>query len=328
MDLFKKVQQAIVDNHLLKAGDHVLIGVSGGPDSMALMHILKGLRYELGIQISVAHLNHNLRKNSARDENFVRTRASRLNLKFSSGSIRIKKSPGRSSLEEAARQARFDFLIHTAKKLKANTVALAHTRDELAETVLMRILRGSGLEGLRSILPKREIRGMTFIRPFLSIEKKELLAFLKKNRIPFLLDSTNKNTDFFRNKIRLKLLPLLEKDYQPNIREVLSNLADVSALDYDFIAETGKGLLKKTLKASSNPKITYLNTEILKRQHPALERFLIRETLAILKKSPYNFSLHHTQQVQNLSNKKAGSQLLLPNGILLTKKTGCLKFVA
>ena len=135
MDILQKVRGTITREHLFKKGDRIIVGVSGGPDSVTLLHLLNDLRYDLGIRIHVAHLNHGLRKSARQDQQFVESLARKLKLPLTSMKVFIKKTKGKSSLEENAREARFDFFVNLAKKISANCVALGHTRDDLAETV-------------------------------------------------------------------------------------------------------------------------------------------------------------------------------------------------
>src|SRR6185436_3310800 len=154
-------------NQLVKNGDKIVIGISGGKDSVALAHLLRGLSHDLGLTIILAHFNHHLRKSADADENFVRKLAGTWGLEFQAGSASGKLRQKKGSLEENAREARIAFLIHLSNRLKADTIALAHTQDDLAETVLMRLIRGVGLKGLTPIFPKRTIGGSVFIRPLL-----------------------------------------------------------------------------------------------------------------------------------------------------------------
>ncbi|MCX5710037.1 MAG: tRNA lysidine(34) synthetase TilS, partial [Candidatus Omnitrophica bacterium] len=230
--MLKKVKYTNDKFRLLKKNDRILVGVSGGPDSTALLYALRSLGKQLDLKLFVAHLDHGLRKDSAQDARFVRDLAFKLKLPLISGRVRVKKS---GSLEESARKARFDFLLKTAKKFKADKIALGHNLDDQAETVLMRILRGTGLSGLSAILPKRVISGCEVIRPLIEVKRREIEAYLERNKIIPRRDPTNAQDIFLRNKIRNRLLPLLEKDYNANIKSILANLAESSGADYEYL---------------------------------------------------------------------------------------------
>src|SRR3989339_2008737 len=222
--LTRKVLQAVKEYGLIRKFDRIVLGVSGGPDSIALLYCLLALKEEYRLTLHIAHLNHMLRpKDSVKDAEFVRLLAKKLGLACAIKKVNLK-GLKKGSLEEAARKARLDFFLDTAKRIKADKIALGHTLDDQAETVLMRLLRGSGLLGLSGILPKRDILGFTVIRPLLGIKRKEIENFLKAKRIIPRVDASNLDQAYFRNRIRHKLLPGLEK-YNPNIKEVLAGSA-------------------------------------------------------------------------------------------------------
>ncbi len=219
MNFIKDTKDFCLRQKLFSNGDRVLVGVSGGPDSVALLHALYRLRRFLGLQIYVAHLNHGLRKAAFAEQSYVSALCKALGLPFFTKTIKLKKT--KASLEEIARDARFKFLMDTARKVKADAIALGHHQDDLAETVLMRILRGAGPAGARSILPSRTINGFVVVRPLLSASRATIEEFLKTEKIKFFYDASNKDKKFLRNKIRLGLLPRLQKEYNPNIKETL-----------------------------------------------------------------------------------------------------------
>ena len=240
--ILAKISSTIKHYNLIAKGDKILIGVSGGPDSVCLLYILNSLKKDLGISLHIAHLNHLLRgKESDKDSEFVLELAHRLGTPATLKAVNVKKLADKSSLEEAARTERLHFLFETAKKIKADKIALGHNKDDQSETILMRLLRGSGTLGLSGILPKRKIEGWTVIRPLIETERKTIEGFLTSNKIPYRKDSSNLKTIYFRNRLRHKLLPLLAQ-YNPNIKEILSNTAQSLALDYDY-------LLSQSLKA-------------------------------------------------------------------------------
>jgi tRNA(Ile)-lysidine synthase len=221
MNFTDKVRFNLSRYKLLALGDRLLVGVSGGADSVALLLSLHELRHELGFEIVVGHFNHALRRSAARDQSFVRGLAGRLGLRFVTETNR-KKVPNKGSVEEFARDCRYDFLLRTAKRVGAGSIALAHTQDDLAETVLMRILRGTGLAGLRSMTFLSCRQQVAIIRPMLNISRHGVEVFLKMKKARFVHDPTNSSLDFTRNKVRLKLIPYLGKYFAPDIKERLA----------------------------------------------------------------------------------------------------------
>ncbi len=239
MSIITQINNFINKHHLIKRKDSLVVGVSGGSDSIALIHILNKLRHELGLTLYIAHFNHQLRSDSMKDQLLVKAHAEDLNIQAVFGRWEHSNARAKKLDEDSARQERFKFLIQTAKKLKAEKIVLAHTKDDLAETVLMRLLRGSGLQGMQAILPYRKIHDFPIIRPMLSTSKSQLLRFLKENKISYRNDPTNKSDRYLRNKIRNHLLPLLEKKYNPNIKEVLGNISQELAVDFHYF-QSGK----------------------------------------------------------------------------------------
>jgi len=235
---------------------------------------------------------------------------------------KIQKHSKKGSIEDAARQQRFQFFNRLAKKINAKVVALAHTEDDLAETVLMRILRGTGLQGLRGILPVREIDGVCYIRPLLSIKKDTILAFLKKKTIHYRVDPTNKKTEFFRNKIRLELLPLLSKQYNRNIKELLTNLADNVTTDYNYLENQAQKLFTKLAKCSSNNKNVRIDLKLYSSQHPALKRMIIRNGIKQLQGNTNRLTLTHFREIEDfLQNRPQRAIVHLPQNISIHRNS-------
>ncbi len=175
--MLEQVRKTIKQYRLIDKGDRLVLGVSGGPDSLALVLVLNSLKKELGLKLHIAHLDHGLRRDSAQDAAFVRKFAEKLNIPASIAQTRIKKINHRGSIEEISRNARLNLFFTLAKKIKANKICLGHNLDDNAETVLMRLIRGSGLYGLSAILRKREINGFCLIRPLVEVKRKQIEGF-------------------------------------------------------------------------------------------------------------------------------------------------------
>ena len=321
---FLEKTKKILPDLLISYGEKIIIGVSGGPDSTALLHVLNALRPQLGLQLHIVHVNHQLRRSSRRDEAFVIHLGRRLGIPCSVKRVHVTTSARKSSLEEAAREKRLECLLTVAKQKRAKVIALGHTQDDLAETVLMRILRGTGLLGLQGILPVRQMRGIRIIRPFIQFSKKEILAYLAKSKIKFRIDPTNRKTFFFRNKIRWQLIPLLEKQYQSNLKGILANLAENSANDYNYLQKEGAQQLAKLISQKDKKQIT-LSLTALHRLHPALQRMVIRLAIQKLKGHLNQFSLTHMKEIETLINRRpAGSRVDLPHAVSARKQKSSL----
>ncbi|MFA5060272.1 MAG: tRNA lysidine(34) synthetase TilS [Candidatus Omnitrophota bacterium] len=324
MDIFiQKVKESALHNKLFSNGDRALVAVSGGPDSVALLHALSQLRYALGIQLVVGHVDHHLRATSSKDASFVKKLSKELNIPCEVVSVKIQKSWRASSVEELARQARFNALVRLAKKHKMNTIALGHTQNDLAETVLMRILRGSGLLGMQSILPKRVLYNTVFVRPLLHMTRAEIDKFLQKNRYAFRLDPTNKQKLFFRNKIRLELLPLLQKKFNPGIQKTLTGLAETSAIDYSYLEEQAQKELRKI--SGEDPKKIPL--EKFNKLHLSLQRMIIRLCIQQKAGNTRQITLDHIREVEKLiASRGKNARIRFPNGLRVTKEGAFLVF--
>lgn len=326
MPLEKKILNSLKHQRLIQSNDKILLGVSGGSDSMALLYLLNDLKTDIGFQIHVGHINHHLRTTADADQKFVEKICASLNLPCTCVGLDLaSKMEHGGSLEEIARSERFSALITIAKKVSANAIALAHQSDDLAETVLLRILRGSGLQGLQAILPKRTIDSMVFIRPLLKISRDEIQMYLKKNKIKFRNDPTNTQTHFFRNKIRLKLLPWLEKEYQPNIKQLLCSLALTAGEDYAYIRQEALKIFPTlTKKRKATLKITLAKFHDLP---VALKRMTLRLAVEDLKGNTRTLTLTHLLELNELIEERpVGSIVNLPNGLCAAKTKTSIDF--
>ncbi len=317
--MLDKVKKTIKRYNLIDKGDKIIAGVSGGPDSVAMLYLLNSLKKDLKISLHVAHLDHKLRKDSYRDRKFVEKLARKLKIPVTVAEINIKELSGSGSLEEIARNARLGFLFKVARDEKADKIALGHNLDDQAETVLMRIIRGAGLYGLSGILPKRNIAGYQVIRPLIEVKRREIEAFLKRRKVRPRIDTSNFEEIYFRNKIRNRLLPLLEKEYNKNIKEILSNMAQVLGYDYDYLI----GVAKRSMRGSK----TKLNLNKLKKLHPAISRLVLRMCIVRVKGDTRRITFAHIKELEDLIfNRPVDSIVDLPKGVSVVKKKNHLSF--
>ena len=316
--LVDKVRETIRRLNLLEFGDKVLVAVSGGPDSVALLLILNNLRHEFGTSLHIAHLDHMLRYESAKDAAFVKKLAGKLHLPITTARINVGSLAKKRSLEEAAREARLDFLFKTAKRIKADKIALGHTKDDQAETVLMRLIRGAGLEGLRSILPKRNIRGFIVIRPLIEVTRDEIVKYLKDIKIKPRLDKTNLETKFLRNRIRNVLIPYLKK-FNPNIKDILADMTNNIGYDYDYLINVAQTALNNSKSRTKNSEIK-INLEKFLKYPLAIQRMMIRLAIKDLKGDLRKISFQHWQEIEDLIyNRPLNSIVNLPAKIAVAK---------
>jgi tRNA(Ile)-lysidine synthase len=314
-----KFRETIRKYGLIQPGDKILIAVSGGPDSLALLLQLSSLKAKLGLTLHIAHVDHKLRRDSSLDALFVKRWGKILNIPVSIEQLNPKLIQSKGSLEELYRDKRLDFFIQTAKKIRADKVALGHNLDDQAETVLMRLLRGTGLSGLSGISLKRKIRGVIFIRPLLKTTRRKIDKFLKSKNIKARIDSTNKQDLFLRNKIRHNLIPLLKKEYNKNIVEVLANLAESISYDYEYLDQVARFKVKGNSLRLNIKKILLL--------HPAILRLKIRQSIASIQGDTRRIGFVHIQEIEDLLNHRPDKSIVdLPKGISVQKIRNCLRF--
>jgi len=231
--MINKVKNAIQKHGMLDKGERVIVAVSGGPDSIALLKVLAMISEEYGLTLITAHLNHGLRKEADDEEQFVRrvSREMGITLESKKSDINsLKKGTGR-SIEDISREVRYRFLNEAARKHDAHTIALGHNLNDQIETVLMNFLRGSGSEGLKGMLPARD---SLYIRPLLGISRREILSFIEFHKIQYVTDASNTESLYLRNRIRHSLIPQLKK-YNQNLEKSLYNMADIMRLDDDYM---------------------------------------------------------------------------------------------
>lgn len=282
--LFKQVRRTIDYYRLLRKGDRLIVGVSAGVDSMVLLHVLNGLLREFELSLIVAHLNHGLRPvESEKEAALVRQESLRLGLPFEYKAFNVKgyQEAQGGSLQDAGRRARLLFFHHLLKKYDGNKIAMGHHADDQVETILFRLLRGSGLKGLKGILPIREGK---VIRPLLEVWKEEIEAFALENSIPYLIDSSNLKEGYLRNRLRLNLIPLIEQEYQPGFRQVLIRTSEILREEDDFIEEeAGEACLRMIHEEGGGISFRFSSYQSL---HKAIQRRVIRKALERMEWTP------------------------------------------
>ncbi len=313
MTLVEEVLETIERYNLLKRKEKVILAVSGGPDSVAMLFLFLRIKEIFNLKLVCVHFNHGLRKEADEDEKFVKDLCSSLDIKFVSEKKNVKEFFKGDSLEQTARILRYDFFLKIANSLKIKKISLAHTKDDVIETVLMRIIRGTGIQGLRGILPLSKIKGKIFIRPLIEIEKKRILDWLKKEKISYQIDTTNFEDKFFRNKIRLNVLPLLEK-LNPNIKDTLFNLARISSWNHNFITQIAQKELSK-IKRGEGENFLIIDLEKIKDLHPFLLLQVLRLAIEEVKGNTRRLDWRHFESILKILQKKR-SYLNLPGLII------------
>ena len=294
--------EAVEKYELVKRKDKIILGVSGGPDSVCMLHLFCNIKTRFNLNLICAHFNHCLRKEADSEEEFVRDLCKELKIRFVSDKKNVEKFFRGDSLEQTARNLRLDFFLKCARQFKIKKLAVAHNKDDVVETMLMRIIRGTALKGLRGILPKSKFRGVTFIRPLIETRKKEVLKWLSENSVSYRIDKTNFENKFFRNKIRLKLLPLL-KQFNPNITGSLFNLSRVTSLDYEFIYNFAREKFNQ-LKKRQGKDYVKLDLETIKKFSRPIVFNVLRLAIEELKGDTRRLELKHIEQALDLIYRK------------------------
>jgi tRNA(Ile)-lysidine synthase len=334
--MIEKVLKYVREQQLLRPGDRVAVACSGGADSVALLRILLDLREELGVVLSVAHFHHQIRGPEAdADQQFVADMAAGFQLEFHSGSGNVPEHAAaqRISLETAARELRHQWfatlvqsgLVQSGKdqQAKADKIATAHTLDDQAETVLMRIIRGTGARGLAGISPAQKAKHL--VRPLLETSRQEIEAYLKTIGQPWREDSSNLDASHTRNRIRHTLLPMLERDFNPAIRQTLADLAELARGEEEYWSDELASLLPRLVRqgkpsrsgrslSGKSQGVLALDLSVLQGLPLATRRQLLHGTAERL---GVTLEFKHIQQLMMLIERdKAAKKLALPGGLV------------
>jgi tRNA(Ile)-lysidine synthase len=332
MDLLDAVRGAILAHNMVEDGDTLVLGVSGGPDSLCLAHALLTLRGELGLTLHLAHLDHGIRgEESQADAAFVVELARQWGLPATveSGDVPHYARAQGLATEEAARRKRYLFLGGVAQETGARCVAVGHNADDQVETILMHLMRGSGLGGLRGMLfvqllgaePWWSGPTLRLIRPLLDVPRREIEAYCQEQNLKPRFDRSNLDLTYHRNRIRHELIPHLES-FNPRIREVLRRSAQVIADDYDYLRLQGLDTWSK-LAGESEETVTF-PLQPWSQLHPSLQRQLLREAIHRLRSSLRDITWTHVEQARRgLDRIESGGRITLPQGLSLFKGYDC-----
>jgi tRNA(Ile)-lysidine synthase len=317
--LEQRVLGFIQEHQLISDGEKLVVAVSGGADSVCLLHILVRLQKELKVKLHIAHLNHQLRgAESEADASYVADLARQLAIPATMEKRDVKgyQARERLSLEEAAREVRYSFLAQVAGAIGAERVAAGHTRDDQIETILMHLIRGSGTRGLRGLQPatlwQSGVDSLTIIRPLLEISHQETENYCHQHRLTPRLDASNLSLSPLRNRIRQQLLPLLES-YNPGVAEALLRTGRIAGDDIDFLDEQVTRLWDEV--ARQEKKSIILDKKGFGQLPPTLKRYLLRALVERLLGSAKDIEMRHVEEMMSLATKAAGKRLSLPGGL-------------
>ena len=315
-EIIKKVTDTISRNKMLVPGDGVVVAVSGGGDSVCLLDVLSRLKDLFSIDLVVAHFDHGLRPGEDETETqLVASLAESLSLSFETGRAGAFLRAGDPSLEERARETRYRFLEEVKTKTRAQKIALGHHLNDQAETVLMRLLRGSGPSGLAGIAPFRD---ETVIRPLIELTREEIEGYLEKRKLPYVSDPSNLDTRFMRNSIRLELLQQLKK-YQPRIVEILGKTAEIMRRDEAWFEERAEAWIREFAKNEVDEKVSIPLSPFAALAEPEKAR-VIRQALRRAGGNLRAVGFRHVEAINRVAaGKRPQARVDLPNGVTVSR---------
>jgi tRNA(Ile)-lysidine synthase len=322
VDLLPVVKDFMERNAMIDPGGTVLVAVSGGPDSVALLHVLHRLSEQWGFSLGVAHLNHMFRSQEAEgDSEFVRSLANSYGLPTIIESVDVPLYSQRAGLsaQTAAREIRYRFLNRAATEIGAGRIALAHHADDQTETILMNFIRGAGLEGLKGIMP---VRNGLYIRPMLQVRRKQIEDYCKAMDLSFRVDRSNSTKVYLRNLVRLELMPLLRENYNSGITEALLRQREICLEEDSYLEEQAE---KAYLSTKVNlPKAGIgLDLKEIRQMPKAILRRVLRLLWQELTGSKRDISFVHVEEALGLLAKSTGARIDLPGGV-----TGVLSYTS
>ena len=309
----QKVLDTIKKYNLIEEGDRVVIGVSGGPDSISLLDILNKFKQNkiLNFEIIVAHINHQIREEANDDEEYVQDYCEKNKIKFYSKRIDVIKyaNNNKIGLEEAGRNLRYEFFDEILQKENANKIAIAHNKNDKAETIIMNVLRGSGISGLRGIEP---IRDNKYIRPIIECERYEIEKYAQKNNLNPRIDKTNYENDCTRNKIRNIVLPYIKKEFNSNIVETINRLSNIATETEEYIQKQAVEIFKELI-IEENSKNIVLDLKKFNSKDKLIRKKILIYTISKVLGNSQNIEMVNIDDVIKMCDKNIGNKYLMPN---------------
>ena len=317
--LENKVKNTIKKYGLIKNGDNIVVGVSGGPDSMALLNVLINIKEELGFGITVAHINHMIRKEAEEETLYVEDFCKQRNIQCFVKREKVEElaKSNKIGTEEAGRKLRYSFFEEVLEKVNANKIATAHNANDNAETVLMNIIRGSGTLGLKGI---DSIRENKFIRPLIECTRDEIEEYSEKERLDAKIDKSNLENIYTRNKVRNMLLPYIKENFNPNIVSSLNRLSELAKEENSFIEKKVEKIYKQILikenigkQALDRKSEVVLDLKKFNKQDLVIKNRLMLYTIGRVLGTSQNIEKVHIEDLVKLCNNNIGNKYLTPN---------------
>ena len=311
-----KILGTIKKYNMIQNGEKVVLAVSGGPDSICMLDILNDIKNDLSIdlkfEIIVAHVNHMIREEAENDERYVKKYCEEKQIEFYSKSIDVKKiaNNNKIGLEEAGRKERYNFFDEVLNKTNAQKIAIAHNKNDNVETVLMHILRGSGINGLKGIEAKRG----KYIRPLINCERNEIEEYCNEKNLQPKIDKTNFENEYTRNKIRNLLIPYIQKEFNPNIIKTIDRLSDLVTQEENYMDNQVKKIYEEILVDEKlKDKIIELDLKKFNTQEKVIKSRLILYTITRLFGNSKGIEKIHIEDILKLCDNNIGNKYLTPN---------------
>ena len=309
-----KVLETIKKYNMIENEDKIVLAVSGGPDSICMLDILNDIKndetIDINFEIAVAHVNHMIRKEAEEDEKYVKKYCEEKQIEFYSKSIDVQKMANNNKIgiEEAGRKARYDFFNEILERTNAQKIAIAHNKNDKVETVLMHILRGSGINGLKGIEAKRG----KYIRPLIECERNEIEEYCTEKKMQPRIDKTNFENEYTRNKLRNLLIPYIKKEFNPNLIKTIDRLSNLVAEEENYMDKQVENVYKELL-ISEKEKEIQLNLKIFNIQEKVIKSRVILYTITRLFGNSKGLEKIHIEDIIKLCSNNIGNKYLTPN---------------
>ena len=309
-----KVIETIKKYNLIENGDKIVLGVSGGPDSIAMLNILNDIRnderIDLKFDIVVVHINHMIREEAIEDEKYVEEYCKKKGIEFYSKSIDVQKLANNKKIgtEEAGRIARYDFFDEILEQTNSNKIAIAHNKNDKAETIIMNLMRGSGISGLKGIEEKRG----KYIRPVIKCDRDQIEKYCEEQQLNPRIDKTNFENDYTRNKIRNVVIPYVKQEFNPNIINTLNRLAELVKEEEEYIEKQVEKSYNDLLIEEKENQII-LDLKKFNKEEKVIKSRLVLYIITRLFGTPKGIEKIHIEDIVKLCTNNVGNKYLTPN---------------
>lgn len=322
----ERVLKTIQKYNLIQANEKIVLGVSGGPDSLFMLYILNKLKKQLKFDMAVAHINHMIRAEADSEEEFVKEFCRKINIEFYSKRIDVEKyaNNNKIGLEEAGRKVRYDFFEEILEKTDSNKIAIAHNKNDKVETIIMHLLRGSGISGLQGIEP---IKDNKIIRPIIEIERAEIEEYCEENKLEPRIDKSNFENKYTRNKIRNVVIPYIKEEFNPNIIETITRLSEIITEENQYLVKQTEQAYKQILIEEQKNHIR-LKLKEFNNLERVIKNRIILYTITRLRGTCVGIEKIHIEDIIKLCQNNIGNKYLTPNkGLKILIKDKSIYFI-